>query len=215
MTDSLENKAVNPQALKKAVDKINTDYLQDYPKLGSEQGFIASPTTSQNTTLTDPTKIDSSEKSKYTLLLPVASLHSTLSGRHATHEVNGKQEHFNENHIPSIGLAVKTSENTEVFATYINKNSLNDQMVLAGVQYVPFKTNIKGVTLGAGGAAGLAWTNHGSYAKEAPQLSVGNVSAIASALFTAELDKTGTGLQFNVVPTSKYLVAALTLRQRF
>lgn len=215
MADSSENKVINPQSLEKAVDKINTDYQQNYPKFGSEQGDTELPSPSQNTTLTDPAKIDSPKEKIYKLLVPIGSYHMEPSGKRATRSVDGKEVHFNENHVPSIGLAVKTSKNTEVFATYINKNSFSDQMVLAGVQYVPFKTNIKDVEIGGGIALGAAWTDHGSYSKQAPQISVGNFTALTSGLATAEYKPTGTGFQLNIVPTLKNVVTAFTLTQRF
>ncbi len=180
MADSQDNKA--------------TGLEQNFPKAGafSDQGGLKK---------IDPAKpiaVSEDDTLHLKVLAPIGSNHFTLTGKHATHDVDGKQVHFNEFN-PGLGLAVKTSKDAEIFAAIIQKNSFNDLTVMGGVQYVPFKTTIKDVELGLGGAAGIAWTEHGSYAKQT-SVHLGNFVPLASILATAQHVPSGIGVQANIVP---------------
>jgi hypothetical protein len=155
-------------------------------------------------------------KSDYTLLLPLASYHFTGNGSHATRKVGNKREHYNETNL-GIGLGKKLSENTEGFILGYN-NSFNDKTIVAGANYLPLKTNIGNFEGRLGLTAGVAYTEHGSYAKNAPNISKDKFTPMAGIAASMEHVPTGTGVQATIIPTGdkkNTTIVGVSVTQRF
>ncbi len=146
-------------------------------------------------------------KSDVSLVVPVGSHHFDSQGKH----VPG----FNETNL-GLGIKTRLSENSSAFVTAYN-NSYKDSTLAAGINYTPLKAQKGDFKAEAGVTAGVAYTEHGSYAKQAPKISVGKLTPVAGLITSIEHIPTGIGVDVNIVPPVKQSVGfvGVSITKRF
>lgn len=157
---------------------------------------------------------------KFSAIIPAGAYHFTQQGDHFRLH-NG--DTLNETRNYGLGVAVKTSEDTEVFAVaYRNsyadiKKYKNDVTVMAGVNWDPLKVDMGPLHLKAGLMAGVATTLKGSYADHMPAVSAGRFTAMGGLHAEVVHRESGVGVGATFVPATRHSLglAAFYLKKEF
>lgn len=110
------------------------------------------------------------------------------------------------------------SKNTDGFIVGF-VNSYRDNTIAAGVHYAPLKVDISKLQAKLGVTAAITHTENGSYAKQAPELSIGNITALAGLYTSIQHIPSGFGVETIIVPPvggeQPVGFAGVSMKQRF